>query len=338
MIDFALRTTLRVLTVVGMCFAGSAASQAQSLDIPVHDPMMIEQDGTYYVFETGRGISVWSSPDLEHWEREAPVFETAPDWTTDVVPDFDNRMWAPDIAHHDGTYYLYYSVSDFGENTSAIGVATNSTLNPEADGHEWVDHGIVVQSVPGRDLWNAIDPNLTFDEEGTPWLTFGSFWEGIKLVQLDESLTALADPQEWHTIAARHRYWKLKDRNAGDAMNGAIEAPFLFKKGSYYYLFVSWDVCCRGAESTYKVMVGRSRDITGPYLDKENQEMRLGGGTLVVDGTRRWPGVGHSATVTIDGTDHLVFHGYDAEDGGQSKLWIEEIQWDAFGWPTVTLE
>lgn len=338
MTDLLFRSPACILVLVGMLLGAPVVGQAQSLDVPAHDPVMIEEDGTYYLFETGEGISVWSSPDREDWTREGPVFDAAPDWATDVVPDFDNNMWAPDIAQHEGTYYLYYSVSSFGENRSAIGVATTETLDPDAEKYGWTDHGKVVESVPGRDLWNAIDPNLTVDEEGTPWLAFGSFWKGIKLVQLNEDLTGLATPEEWHTIAARHRYWKLEDRDGGDRMNGAIEAPFIFKKGDYYYLFVSWGLCCRGEDSTYRVMVGRSEDITGPYLDKEDQPMRLGGGSLVVDGNSEWAGVGHSATVTFDGTDHLVFHGYDVSDDGQSKLWIEDIRWGEHGWPRVTLE
>lgn len=329
---------LRGLIVVGLLLVAATTVQAQHVDVPVHDPVMIEADGTYYLFETGEGISVWSSPDMENWRRAGSVFETAPDWATDVVPDFDNDIWAPDISRHDGTYYLYYAVSSFGSNRSAIGVATNATLDPDAPSYEWTDHGIVVESVPGRNLWNAIDPNLVVDEDRTPWLTFGSFWQGIKLVKLDDSLTDLAEPEEWHTIAGRHRYWKLDERDAGGRMNGAIEAPFIFKEGDYYYLFVSWGLCCRGPESTYRVVVGRSKDVTGPYLDKEDQEMRLGGGSIVMDGNSDWAGVGHSATYTFNGTDYLVFHGYDVSDEGRSKLWIEEIDWGEFGWPTVSLD
>jgi arabinan endo-1,5-alpha-L-arabinosidase len=331
--------TLLLAVLVGGASAGTVAAQQATPGTPVHDPVMIEEDGTYYLFGTGTGISVWSSPDREDGTREAPVFDEPPPWDSDVVSGAGHPRGEvlADIAEHDGTYYLYYSISDFGENTSAIGVATTPTLDPEAPNHEWTDHGIVVESVPGRDLWNAIDPNLIVADDGTPWLTFGSFWEGIKLVEMADPPTATAADAEWHTLAARHRYWKLDERDAGDRMNGAIEAPFLFKHGDYYYLFASWDRCCRGEESTYKVVVGRSKDITGPYLDKEDQDMRLGGGSLVVDGNQRWPGVGHSATVTFDGTDYLVFHGYDAQDDGDSKLWIREIEW-FHGWPQVSLD
>ncbi|MEL7835070.1 arabinan endo-1,5-alpha-L-arabinosidase [Fodinibius sp. Rm-B-1B1-1] len=310
---------------------------AQSQSTHVHDPVMIEENGTYYLFSTGRGISVQSSNNLEDWTREKPVFKNAPNWTTETHPNFRNHIWAPDIVEYNDTYYLYYSVSRFGTNNSAIGVATNKTLDPDAPGFEWKDRGIVVRSVPGRDMWNAIDPNLTFDKKGNPWLTFGSYWLGIKTVQLQDNLTETAPAFEsWQTIASRHRYWKLDERDAGNSSNGDIEAPFIFKKDGYYYLFVSWDQCCSGKESTYKIVVGRSRNITGPYRDRANRKMTHGGGTLVAKGNEQWAAVGHNAAYTFDGTDYLVFHGYDNSDEGNAKLIIKEISWDD-GWPTISL-
>lgn len=301
--------------------------------IPAHDPVLIRQDGTYYMFCTGPGIAVWSSKDRQHWTREKQVFASAPVWATQAVPGFrDNHIWAPDISYHDGRYYLFYSVSAFGKNTSCIGLATNKTLNPNAPDYKWEDHGRVIQSVPGRDLWNAIDPNLIRDEAGRPWLTFGSFWGSIKLVQLRPDLTAPALPEQWRTLARRPRDPKLNDSLPGD---GAIEAPFIFRKGAYYYLFTSFDYCCRGPQSTYKMMVGRSKTITGPYLDKANVPLEQGGGSLVLAGDSQWFGVGHNSVYTFDGTDYLVFHGYDAADKGRSKLRLEKLGWDAEGWPAV---
>ena len=139
------------------------------------------------------------------WKEEAPVFATAPAWTFGIAADFKGHIWAPDIALHDGTYYLYYSVSSMGKNTSAIGVATNKTLDPAAPDFKWIDHGAVVRSVPYRDLWNAIDPNLAVADDGTPYLVFGSFWSGIKMVRLDATLTRPTEPQEWHALAKRAR-------------------------------------------------------------------------------------------------------------------------------------
>ncbi len=325
--------------LVAVVLPGMAA-QAQSPSIRVHDPVLIRADSTYYLFATGRGIAVWSSPDLLTWERQPPVFAEPPVWARDVVPDFSNHIWAPDIAYHNGTYYLYFSVSAFGRNTSAIGVATNTTLDPNDPDFRWVDRGIVVRSVPGRDLWNAIDPNLAFDDEGTPWLAFGSFWGGLKLVRMADPPIRVATPEVWHTIAARHRYWKLDERDAGDATSSAVEAPFIFKKGDFYYLFASWDFCCRGMNSTYKVVVGRSRHITGPYVDKEGEKMVHGGGSVVVRGfeqSPRWVAGGHNGVYTFDGIDYLVLHAYDATDEGRSRLVIRPIEWDDEGWPTVTL-
>lgn len=316
---------------------GPLPVHAQFEDVRVHDPVMIEQDGTFYIFNTGRGISVWTSKDMENWERSEPIFQEAPAWTTQMIPRFRNHIWAPDISFHEGTYYLYYSVSSFGSNSSAIGVATNTTLDPADPAYQWVDHGPVVRSVRGRDDWNAIDPNIVVDGEGTPWMSFGSYWSGIKLVRLAADRLTLDHPQQWRTLASRHRYWKLPLEVAGDTLNSDIEAPFIVRKEGYYYLFVSWDRCCAGAASTYKVVVGRSGSVTGPYLDRAGQDMRFGGGTLVVKGDSAWSGVGHNAVHTSNGTDYLVFHGYDLSDDGRSKLWIEEIDWDAEGWPHVTL-
>ena len=353
------RGLLGLVVLIGMM--GTTPVAAQPTETPIHDPVMAQDGDRYYLFGTGEGITVWSASDLDgEWTREPQIFDEAPAWTDQVVPNFDNVIWAPDVRKHDGRYYVYYSVSQFGRNSSAIGVVTTPTLDSDDPAYEWTDHGIVIQSVPERDRWNAIDPNLAFADDGTPWLAFGSHWLGIKMVKLDSTLTELAAPQSWRHVAQRHRYWKLHPRDAGDAANpeldydslyteeiveqnrdsesGAVEAPFLFQHGDYYYLFISWDRCCRGVESTYKVVVGRSKSITGPYVDKEGEPLMHGGGSLVVHGLKtndRWAAHGHSSTYTFEGTDYLVFHAYDAEDDGQSKLMVEDIQWRD-GWPVVS--
>jgi len=296
----------------------------------VHDPVLIESANRYYIFCTGNGISVWSSDNLKEWKKEPPVFDKAPEWALKAVPGFKGHIWAPDISYHNGLYYLYYSVSAFGKNTSCIGVATNKTLDRSSPDFRWTDHGKLIQSVPGRDNWNAIDPNLITDSSGNPWLVFGSFWSGIKMTRLADSLTSLSSPEQWYALATR------RARVPADATtsDNAIEAPFVFKKDSFYYLFVSIDYCCRGAESTYKVIVGRSHSVTGPYLDRDGKSMMDAGGTLLIEGNSKWHGVGHSATVEINGQDYLVFHGYDAADKGRSKLRIEQISWQE-GWPVI---
>jgi len=320
-----------ILAVAGWLLGQLAVAQVPS--IPIHDPVIIRQNGTYYLFATGNGIAVWSSKDRQHWTPQPAVFATPPAWAVRDVPGFKGHIWAPDISFADGQYSLFYSISTFGKNRSAIGLATNKTLDPASPDFKWVDHGPVLASVPGRDLWNAIDPNLARDEQGTPWLAFGSFWNGIKLVRLRPDLGGPAEPPQWRTLARRPRAATLADSLPGD---GAIEGPFIFRHAGYYYLFVSFDYCCRGPQSTYKMMVGRSRRITGPYLDAAGTPLEQGGGTLVLEGDANWHGVGHNAVATFDGRDYLVFHGYDAHDQGRPKLRIEPLGWSAAGWPQVT--
>jgi arabinan endo-1,5-alpha-L-arabinosidase len=163
-------------------------------------------------------------------------------------------------------------------------------------------------------------------------MAFGSFWEGMKLVKLNPDFLSVAEPQEWYTISRRPRDFSIPDTAAG---NAAIEAPFIFKKGKYYYQFVSFDYCCRAEKSDYKIVVGRSEKVTGPYLDKNGTPMVLNGGSLVLQGDKEWHGVGHNSVYNFNGKDYLIFHGYDAKDKGRSKLRIEELSWDAEGWPVV---
>jgi arabinan endo-1,5-alpha-L-arabinosidase len=319
-----------LILILGAGLAG--AQDSLQMNIPVHDPVMIRQDDTYYIFATGRGISSWSSKDMKSWKKENPVFNLPPEWAVKAVPGFKGHIWAPDIAYFNGVYYLYYSISTFGKNRSCIGLATNKTLDPKSKDYLWADHGKVIESVPGRDEWNAIDPNLVLDNDQKPWLTFGSFWNGIKLVKLqDDAKTISTDPQQWFTIASVPPSQPGSDSTAG---NGAIEAPFIFKSNNYYYLFASYDYCCRGEKSTYKMRVGRAEKLSGPYLDKAGIPMTKGGGTLLLQGDSDWHGVGHNSVYTFDGTDYLIFHGYDAKDKGRSKLRVKELDW-VDGWPIV---
>lgn len=307
-------------------------ASAWAQDITVHDPVMIKQKDTYYLYCTGRGISVFSSKDLKNWKPETAIFNEKPVWVDAVVPNFDNHIWAPDVSFHNNIYYLYYSVSAFAKNTSAIALTTNTTLDPKDPAYKWVDHGIVIQSVPNRDLWNAIDPNLTLDENNTPWLAFGSFWNGLKMVKLNTDLKSVAKPEEWFTISKRQRTFELADTDPGD---GALEAPFIFKKNGYYYQFFSWDLCCRGEKSTYKVVVGRSKNITGPYLDKDGKSLNEGGGMILIQGNENYYGAGHNSAYTFEGKDYIIFHAYDSKQKGRPVLKIKEMQWDADLWPVV---
>jgi arabinan endo-1,5-alpha-L-arabinosidase len=218
-------------------------------------------------------------------------------------------------------------------------VATNKTLDSASADFKWVDHGRVIQSYPGKSNWNAIDPNIIKDDKGTPYMTFGSFWDGLKLVKLTPDLLRLAEPVEkMPTIASRKKASSSTnppavENNPADAGGNAIEAPFIYKKGPYYYFFASIDYCCKGEKSTYKMIVGRSKNVKGPYVDKDGKDLSRGGGSILLQGDKEWHGVGHNGVCAADGKDYIVYHGYDAADAGRSKLQIEELKWDAKGWP-----
>lgn len=321
------------------CTISTAQIQQPAVDnpnaglFPVHDPVMIKQDSVYYLFATGGGSA--SSTDMKIWKRGPRVFEKPPEWITqDIIPGFrGGGYWAPDIQYVNGIYYLYYSYSAFGKNTSAIGVATNKTLHPDDPDFKWIDHGPVIQSVPNRDFWNAIDANLVMaGEQG--WLAFGSFWGGIKLVKLAPDLLSIAKPEVWYTIARRPRTFELDDTDPGD---GPVEGAFIYKRSQYFYLFISVDYCCRGVNSTYKVLVGRSSKVEGPYLDREGKSLSDGGGSLIAAGNEYWAGVGHSGHYDFDGVSYMIMHGYDKLDNGRSKLIIREMKWDSDGWPSIEL-
>src|SRR5215203_1371658 len=291
----------------------------------VHDPSIIKSGDTFYVFSTRAGIAIRCSKDLIDWRLCGDVFAHLPEWAVKDVPGL-RGLWAPDISYFNGKYHLYYSASTFGSNRSSIGLATNATLDPASEKYRWVDQGKIIGS-DSRDDWNAIDPNVVFDEQQQPWLSFGSFWGGIKLRKLDRATGKLSsNDQTLYPLASRPRTVDSP---------GAIEAPVIIRKNDYYYLFVSFDFCCRGKDSTYNIRVGRARRVTGPYIDRSGNPMMEGGGTLVVAGGGRWAGPGHCSVLQDKDGEKLVYHAYDTEWRGVSTLRITPVVWDAGGWPSV---
>ncbi len=285
-------------------------------NLGVHDPSLIEQDGTYYMFFTGggSGLNTKTSSDLRTWQGGPTILSPNPSWIAGKVSGVGN-LWAPDISHFNGSYHLYYSASTFGSNKSCIGHATRPSL---ADNSQWADQGALICSNvdSSGDNWNAIDPNLVLDDDGTPWLAFGSFWGGLKLIQLDQS-GARAD-SEVHAIAAR------------PSNGGALEAPFIVHRGAYYYLFMSWDSCCKGTDSTYNIRVVRSSSLLGPYADQEGTAAMEGGGTLLVAGDNTYHGPGHNAVLFVGDKAYNVYHAYPNNGG---VLRISDLVWDDQGWP-----
>ncbi|WP_341393074.1 arabinan endo-1,5-alpha-L-arabinosidase [Arthrobacter sp. G119Y2] len=304
--------------------AGPAGLRESGGDFFTHDPALVAgTDGEpWFVYSTGNGqvadgnIQIRRSEDGVEWEYAGEVWQEKPEWITEAVPKTDN-LWAPELYEHEGTWYLYYSASSFGSNLSVIGLATNTTLDPADPGYKWVDRGPVISSL-GEDF-NAIDPGIVEDAEGTPWMSFGSFWSGIRMVELDWEDGKRAGDAEPLTLAGR-----------GSPPN-AIEAPYILPRDGFYYLFVSRDFCCQGTDSTYNIAVGRSESVTGPYLDAEGVPMTEDGGTPVLsrDGDRAGPG-GQSVF-----GDYLAFHYYDAGLDGAFRLGITQLQWKD-GWPEAS--
>jgi arabinan endo-1,5-alpha-L-arabinosidase len=302
---------------------------------PTHDPVIIREGDTYHVFSTGHGkrlIETRTSTDLVNWKAGDPVFTALPGWATQAIPG-SNGMWAPDISFVNGRYRLYYSVSTFGSNRSAIGLATAKTLDRASPDYGWRDEGLVVLSSK-EDDYNAIDPNFVIDREGRHWLTLGSFWTGIKLFELDRRTGKPLNPKKPVSIARR-------PAPAGGP--APVEAPFIIDHGGYYWLMASYDYCCKGVNSTYYTVIGRSKTITGPYLGKDGSAMMQGGGTIFLRADlqeqQRWRGPGHAGWLhdgdskTGDGKDYVVYHAYDKQANGAPTLRIAPVRWGADGWP-----
>ena len=292
----------------------------------VHDPSMIREDQTYYVFSTGRpqvndgGIQVIASEDLRTWRSLGTAFPEIPAWARERVPGV-RSLWAPDISLHQGRYRLYYAGSTFGRNTSVIGLACNSTLDPDSPSYRWVDRGLVLASTQADD-WNAIDPHLLADEGGAAWLSYGSFWSGIHLVRLDAA-TGLPDGSRPQALARRPE------------PPHAMEAPCVLHRPPHYYLFVSFDFCCRGVNSTYRIVSGRAAHPAGPYRDEDGRPMLEGGGTPVLGTAGTTIGPGGQSVYRDGDTEYLVYHFYDGLDGGRAKLQIRALLWTDEGWPRV---
>ncbi len=290
--------------------------------IGVHDPSTIVKcNDEYWVFITGPNTPSFHSHDLMTWVRGPQANPMPPAWVTQAVPlNRGNDFWAPDIIQVGDKFMLFFAVSSFGKNTSAIGVATNPTLDPNDSAYRWTDGGIVVQSHENDDF-NTIDPAAFLDADGKLWLSFGSFWSGIKLIELDPTTgRRIAPDSPMYSLA----HWD------------SIEAPYIYRHDGHYYLFVSLGMCCRGVNSTYHTRVGRAEKVTGPYLDRDGKDLLLGGGTLVVDTEKPYIGPGHAGIIEKDGKFWFSCHFYDGTTPrGTSRLSIRPLTWSVDGWPVV---
>ncbi|MDR3727110.1 MAG: arabinan endo-1,5-alpha-L-arabinosidase [Terracidiphilus sp.] len=324
---------------------GAHAQEPKALqltgDYPgTHDPSIGREGNNYYVYATGRApdggqFAIRCSSNLTDWKLCGHVLDDIPTWIHQTSPG-TKELWAPDISYFNGKYHMYYAYSRFGVNTSGIGLATNEALDPKSPKYQWKDEGLVLRST-AEDDFNAIDPNIVLDGKGQPWLSLGSFWSGIKMRRIDPSTGMLsATDTRTYSLASRKPPVLPEPPKPGlPADWQAIEAPFIVHHDGYYYLFVSFDLCCRKLNSTYRTMVGRSKQVTGPYVDREGVPMLQGGGTALLEANQRWLGPGGESVLLRPEGDIIVFHAYDAVTG-KPALQISLLTWKD-GWPHAAL-
>jgi len=298
----------------------------RATSLSTHDPSGLSfVNNRWFIYATGNNLQFSSSPDLKSWNTTVVFTSGIPSWIHTAVPGNDGSLWAPDVLYFNGTYHLYYAASTFGSQTSCIGLATTTDLA----GNRWTDGGSVVCSGAGKTNYNAIDPHVFFDgvDGSTLWMVLGSFWTGIKIIELNPKTGKPINESVVYDVAKR---------NPSQSSDDAIEASWIQYHNGYYYLFVNWDYCCRGVSSTYNIRIGRSKTITGPYLDQAGVSMLDGGGTLFLGTSGRYIGPGQTG-IYVQGSgqpDLLTFHYYDGNNNGAPTLEIRSLTWNETShWP-----
>ncbi|RNL91762.1 hypothetical protein ED312_03940 [Sinomicrobium pectinilyticum] len=306
---------------------------------------LMRSGGKTFCYATGGGIRmVWtSSIESGEWQSGPDVFPERPGWWADYSPI--NIAWAPDVVWDEGSseFRMYYCASRLGSSTSAIGLAVNSTLDPEDPDYEWEDKGIVISSEENVDDFNALDPCPVQRPDGEWFLSFGSHFGGIKLIKLNEEGKWDQEDAEISDLARK-----------ADTFRNAIEASSVYpgtkEDEDGFWLFVNWGTgnsIKNGEDATYEVKMGWSTDIRGPYLDKEGNNLYNGGGTVFLanqqtfewDGsTRIAPGhVGIIRNEKLDGThpDWVSYSYWLKNPPGQNgiRMGLQRLTSDEDGWP-----
>jgi len=314
-------TLKRLVRLAAACALSALLAPAQAApwtlsgSLGTHDPNIYKISSTWWLFETtdNGGIGVKYSSDGHAWTQGGPIFSSGLAWWKTYLPSNKTAMvWAPGCGEYNGLGYCYYAISSFGSQKSAIGLTTSAG---GIQAGQWVDQGAILTSKSG-DGYNAIDPSFVVAANGDTYLVFGSFWNGIHITRV--SKTNLKPPAGGITNIAK------------DTANG-IENGFVVHRGSWYYLFASKGACCKGASSTYYIVVGRSTSITGPYVDKAGVQMMSGGGTVLASSGSRFKGPG-GQSLLADGSV-MAWHAYDASNNGAPVLFINNVTWGSDGWP-----
>jgi arabinan endo-1,5-alpha-L-arabinosidase len=305
-----------------ICAGALLALPAHALDgdITVHDPSTVILDGGhYYTYGTGNGLPILMSEDGWNWQRKGSLMSALPGGKpgAEVLARGGNNTWAPDIIHIGDKFFVYYSAPGT-QPKSAIGLLVGRTLDPDSPDYKWEDGGPVVWS-DGVEDSNAIDPGVLLGPDGKLWLTYGSYFGYIRQVELDPKTGKRLYPNK-------------------PPLNIAInsEASISIYHDGWYYLLVTHGSCCQGANSTYNIRVGRSRKVTGPYLDNMGVDMIEGGGKLFAGSRGRHVGPGHFGLLDLgEGVQKFSLHyESDLDRGGISVLDIRPLLWSD-GWPVA---
>ena len=291
----------------------------------IHDPSLTREGNVYYMFSTAQPVVApavralvpfKTSTDGVTWKSAGQVFASQLAWWSADIPA--PEIWAADAHFVNGTYYVYYSVSAWGNFNSSVGLVTGPTLNSASPNYKWTDRGKVIDFRNGGAGVNVIDPNLFVDNDGKFWLVYGSYKSGIRLVEVSASTGKLIkDPPDVSVLT-----------------NGLGEGSSLIRHGNYYYLLVSSGVCCAGLSSTYRVVMGRSTTVQGPYLNKTGARLLDGASTPLLVGDATHPGQGGQSFYEENGQLYMVYHAYTTPSGDPVTS-VRPVYFDSAGWPTL---
>lgn len=296
----------------------------------VHDPSIVEFNGTYVLVHTSghEFCAMRTSKDLKTWKEWSSIM-APPDWLKTAVPQH-RSVWAPAPLKVGKALRVYYCASQqFGSNTSFIGMAENANFNPDKPLEGWVDKGKLLESKAGTDNFNAIDPDVFVDQKGRHWMSYGSYWSGLYMVELEAKTGLRLDTKPPIHIAS----------NTGERGN-PLEAPYLCYREGYYYLFVVYGLAAQGVRSTYRMMVGRSKSMEEPFVGFDGKPMTEGGHTALLKSSPPMyaPGGGNIFR-DKDGTLKLAYHFYDGRKYWHRDMWgrpvmqVRDIVWGKDSWP-----
>jgi arabinan endo-1,5-alpha-L-arabinosidase len=284
----------------------------------VHDPTVIRDDrGVFTLMSTNNLLAVSQSSDMATWSSKGKLLSAVPSWMSSVYSGIEN-IWAPQLSKMGGKYWVYYCGSVFGKNTSLIGAMSSPTLDVTSASYKWTDVGEVWRSSASND-YNAIDPEILVDRSGKAWMSFGSFWQGIRMIAID--------PSTGKQLSSDKTLYKTASRGGG-----AIEGPSTIQHGGWTYLFTAFDKCCDGVNSTYRTMYGRSANSSGPFVDESGKDMLNGGGTQLIASYGRYVGLGGGSPFRDGRRDYFALHYYDRNRDGASYLQMREMVYGDDGW------